>query len=112
MDAEGAYVKDSAIVAGLAWSKAGFITFSSDRKYPALRPWIVENPDDPTSAHVVVATQNFSPPTAPYTHIDNTALAADGSAMAFVALWAQPDNYANRQTQIYLLTSGRRNTAS
>src|SRR5258708_32450932 len=75
VDAEGNYVKDSAIVAGLAWSKAGFITFASDRRSAALRPWIVENPDDPTTAHFIVATQNFSPPNFNF-HIDNTPLAA------------------------------------
>jgi len=113
VDAEGKYVKDSSIVAGLSWSQGGnFITFSSDRLNGtgAMRPWTFEKPDEPPTLqtlHVITATAGFSPPNVGINfHIDNTALAPDGSVMAFVALWAQADNYANKQTQIYLLDFG------
>jgi len=107
VDAEGRYVKDSAIVAGVSWSQGGnFITFACDKNYPAMRPWIYEQPNDPPSAqtlHVITATQSFSPPNNyQQVHIDNTALAPDGNTMAFSALWQAVDN-PNKLTQIYLL---------
>ena len=80
-----------------------------------MRPWTLEKPDDPPTAqtlHVITATQGFSPPNAGVDfHIDNTALAPDGSAMAFSGLWAQADNYANKQTQIYSLDFGTKKYA-
>jgi Tol biopolymer transport system component len=108
VDAEGRYVKDSAIVAGVSWSQGGnFITFACDKNYVAMRPWTLEKPDDPPTIqtlHVITATQGFSPPNVGVDfHVDNTALAPDGSVMAFSGLWAQADNYANKQTQIYSL---------
>ncbi len=118
VNAEGQYVADSAIVAGLAWSQGGNnITFASAKGNTtgAMRPWIFEKPDEaPTlqNLHVIAATQTFSPASSQINfHIDNTALAADGNVMAFVGLWAQPDNYANRQTQIYLLDIATRKYA-
>lgn len=110
VDAEGRYVKDSAIVAGLSWSKGGnFITFTCDKNYPAMRPWTYEQPGDPPSLqnlHVITATQFFSPPNNfQQNHIDNTALAPDGSAMAFSALWQATDN-PNKLTQIHVLDFG------
>ena len=115
VDAEGRYVKDSSIVAGVSWSQGGnFITFASDKDYVAMRPWTLEKPDEPPTPqtlHVITATQGFSPPNAGVNfHIDNTALAPDGSAMAFIGLWAQADDYANKQTQIYSLDFARGNT--
>ncbi len=106
--AEGNYVTDSSIVAGLSWSQGGnFITFASDKGYHAMRPWIVQSPDQPpspTNLHVIAATEFFSPANAGINfHIDNTDCAPDGSVMAFVGLWAQPDDTTNKQTQIYLL---------
>jgi TolB protein len=108
VDAEGSYVTDSSIVAGLSWSQGGnFITFASDKGYHAMRPWTFEHPDQPpslTNLHVITATESFSPPNAGINfHIDNTDSAPDGSVMAFVGLWAQPDDTTNKQTQIYLL---------
>jgi dipeptidyl aminopeptidase/acylaminoacyl peptidase len=108
VDAEGQYVTVSAIVAGLSWSQGGnFITFACDKNYAAMRPWTLEKPDDPPTLqtlHVITATQGFSPPNVGVDfHVDNTALAPDGSVMAFSGLWAQADNYANKQTQIYSL---------
>ena len=111
VDAEGRYVKDSAIVAGVSWSKGGnFITFVCDKNYPALRPWTYEQPDQPPMAqnlHVITATQNFSPPNNfQQVHIDNTALAPDGGAMAFSAVWQSVENPTVKVTQIYLLDFG------
>lgn len=108
VDAEGRYVVDSAIVAGVSWSSGGnFITFTSDKGYGSMRPWTLEKPDDPPSLptlHVITATVGFSPANAGIKyHIDNTALSPDGSAMAFVAYWVQADDYSNKQTQIYTL---------
>ncbi len=116
VDAEGRYVKDSSIVAGLSWSQGGnFITFASDKGYSALRPWTLEKPDEPPTAqtlHVITATAGFSAPnTGVNFHIDNTDIAPDGSAMAFVGLWAQADNYANKQSQIYMLDFGTKKYA-
>jgi dipeptidyl aminopeptidase/acylaminoacyl peptidase len=110
-NAEGNYVIDSGVVLGISWSSGGnFITFASDKGYAALRPWTYESPDQPPTAqnlHVIPATQSFSPANSQINfHIDNTALAPDGSAMAFVGYWAQPDDYSNRQTQISLLDFG------
>jgi len=114
VDAEGKYVEDSSIVAGLSWSQGGnFITFASNRANPsgAMRPWTLEHPDQPpvqpVNLHSIGATENFSPPGIfPPRHIDTTALAPDGSAMAFVGLWVQPDDATNKQTQIYVLDFG------
>ncbi len=112
VDAEGKYVKDSSIVAGLSWSQGGnFITFASDKGYHAMRPWTLEHPDQPPvqpiNLHSIGATENFSPPGIfPPQHIDATALTADGSTMAFSALWVQPDDATNKRTQIYLLDFG------
>jgi len=110
VNAEGNYVTDSSIVAGLSWSQgSNSITFASDKGYSAMRPWIMEDANDltPAKTHVIQATAAFSPANAGTNfHIDNTALAADGSAMAFVGLWVQPDDVTNKQTQIYLLDFG------
>jgi TolB protein len=108
VNAEGNYVTDSSIVAGLSWSQGGnFITFASDKGYHAMRPWTYEHPDQPPSPanlHIITATAGFSPANAGGNfHIDNTDSAPDGNTMAFVALWAQPDDYSNKQTQIYML---------
>jgi Tol biopolymer transport system component len=108
VNAEGAYVKDSSIVAGISWSKGGnFISFTSDKGYAAVRPWIYESPDQPPTQqnlHLITATQGFDPPNNfPYLHIDDTELAPDGGVMAFVGYWIQADDWTNRQTQIYLL---------
>jgi len=107
VDAEGKYVTDSSIVAGLSWSQG--ITFASDKGYSAMRPWIMEDANDltPTKTHVIQATAGFSPANAGINfHIDNTDLAPDGSAMAFVGLWVQPDDATNKQTQIFVLDFG------
>lgn len=110
VEAQGLYVLESAIVVGISWSRSNLITFASDRLYPALRPWIYDAPDQPPSQknlYVIPATANFSPANADVKfHIDDTALAPDGSAMAFVGFWVQPDDWSNRQTQIYLLDFG------
>ncbi len=113
VDAEKSYVADSSIVAGPSWSQGGFITFASDKGgHGVMRPWSLDDPANPASAHVIGATQGFSPANAGINlHIDNTALAPDGSVMAFSALWAQADNYANKQTQIYLLDFATRKYA-
>lgn len=116
VDAEGRYVTDSAIVAGVSWSSGGnFITFTSDKGYGAMRPWTLEKPDDPPTLqtlHVITATAGFSPANAGFNfHIDNTVIAPDGGAMAFVALWAQADNYANKQSQISVLDFGTKKHA-
>ncbi len=118
VDAEGRYVKDSSIVAGLSWSQGGnFITFTSDRLNGtgAMRPWTFENPDQPptaTNLHVITATTTVSPPnTGVNFHVDNTDSAPDGKSMAFSALWAQPDNYSNKQSQLYILDFGTRKYA-
>jgi Tol biopolymer transport system component len=113
VDAEGKYVTYSGIVAGISWSKGGnFITFISDfaNDTGAMRPWTYESPDQPPTLqnlHVLGATANFNPPgTFPILHIDDTELAPDGNAMAFVGRWIQPDDWTNRQTQLYLLDIG------
>ncbi len=114
VDAEGKYVEDSSIVAGLSWSQGGnFITFASNKANPsgAMRPWTLEHPDQPpvqpVNLHPIGATENFSPPGIfPPRHIDTTALAPDGSVMAFSAIWVQPDDATNKRTQIYLLDFG------
>ena len=116
VDAEGNYVKDSSIVAGLSWSQGGnFITFASDKGYNAMRPWTYETPDQPPSPanlHVITATAGFSAPNAGINfHIDNTDSAPDGKTMAFVGLWAQADDYSNKQTQIYALDFGTKKYA-
>jgi TolB protein len=116
VNAEEQYVGDSSIVAGLSWSQGGnFITFTSDKGYHAMRPWTYEHPDQPPSLanlHIITATQGFSPSNAGFNlHIDNTDCAPDGGAMAFVGLWAQPDDYSNKQTQIYLLDFGTKKYA-
>ncbi len=113
VNAEKEYVADSSIVAGPSWSRGGnFVTFASDKGPPGMmRPWTLEKPDQPplsTNLHVIEATRNFSPPAKPFLHIDNTTLTVDGGAMAFVALWTQPDDFANKQTQIYALDFGTR----
>ncbi len=111
VNAEKDYVSDSSIVAGLSWSQGGnFITLASDKGYHAMRPWIFENPDQPPSLpnlHVITATQFFSPANGGINfHIDSTDTAPDGKTMAFVGLWVQPDDAANKQTQIYVLDFG------
>lgn len=114
VNAEKNYVSDSSIVAGLSWSQGGnFITFTSDKGYRAMRPWSLDNPDQPPAIpqnlHVIGPTAGFSPANADINfHIDNTNIAPDGKAMAFVALWVQPDDATNKQTQIYLLDYGTR----
>ncbi len=116
VNAEQSYVADSSIVAGLSWSQGGnFITFASDKGYHAMRPWTFENPDQPPSAtnlHVITATTGFSPANAGINfHIDNTDTAPDGKTMAFVGLWAQPDDYTNKQSQLYVLDFGTKKYA-
>ncbi|MHB8646561.1 MAG: TolB family protein [Thermomicrobiales bacterium] len=116
VDAEGRYVQESSIVSGVSWSQGGnFITFASDKGYSAMRPWTYEKPGEaPTlqTLHVITATAGFSAPNAGINfHIDNTVTAPDGGVMAFVGLWAQADNYANKQTQIYLLDFGTKKYA-
>ena len=112
VDAEQNYVAKSAVVVGLSWSHGGnFITLASDKDYTAMRPWILEKPDDPPTIpqnlHVISATQAFSPANSQISfHIDNTVLSPDGGTMAFSGLWAQADNYANKQTQIFTLDFG------
>jgi len=112
VNAEKVYVSDSAIVAGISWSQgSNAITFACDKAYGAMRPWIVEDANDltPAKTHVIPATASFSSiPTGPFLHIDTTALAPDGSVMAFVGAWVQPDDNANKQTQISLLDFGTR----
>ncbi len=116
VNAEGKYVADSGIVAGVSWSRGGdFLTFASNKANPAaaMRPWTLEHPDQPpvqpANLHAITATQAFSPPGLfPARHIDATALSPDGGAMAFSALWVQPDTPDNKQTQIYLLEIGPR----
>ncbi len=107
--AEGNYVTDSAIVAGLSWSQgSNSITFACDKAYGAVRPWIMEDANDltPAKTHVIQATASFRSPAGPFLHIDTTALAPDGSAMAFVGAWVQPDDVTNKQTQIFVLDFG------
>jgi len=116
VNAEQSYVADSSIVAGLSWSQGGnFITFASDKGYHAMRPWTLEKPDEAPNAqtlHLITATAGFSPANAGVNlHIDNTALSPDGSAMAFAGLWAQADNYSNKQTQVYVLNFAMRKYA-
>jgi len=116
VNAEGNYVTDSSIVAGLSWSQGGnFITFASDKGYHAMRPWTFEHPDQPpspTNLHVITATAGFSSANAGVNfHIDTTDAAPDGSVMAFVGLWTQPDDLTNKQTQIYLLDFGTKKSA-
>lgn len=116
VNAEGKYVADSGIVAGVSWSRGGnFLTFASNKANPAaaMRPWTLEHPDQPpvqpANLHAIAATATFSPPGLfPARHIDTTALSPDGGAMAFSALWVQPDTPDNKQTQIYLLDIGPR----
>ncbi len=108
VDAQKNYVADSSIVAGISWARgSNTLTFVSDRLYPSLRPWIYEEPDKPptlANLHVIAATAAFSPPKPDVKfHIDDTALASDGSTMAFTGFWVQPDDWSNRQTQVYLL---------
>lgn len=117
VDAQGLYVQESAIVAGVSWSRNNWITFASDRLNPAaaLRPWLYDDPNQPPAPknlYVIPATANFSPANADVKfHIDDTALAPDNSAMAFVAFWVQPDDWSNRQTQIYALDFGTKKYA-
>ncbi|MCA1722888.1 MAG: twin-arginine translocation signal domain-containing protein [Thermomicrobia bacterium] len=112
VNAEKDYVSDSSVVAGVSWSQGGnFITFASDKGYRAMRPWSLDNPDQPPTIpqnlHLIGATAGFTPANSVINfHIDNTALAPDGKAMAFVGLWAQPDDFSNRQTQLYMLDFG------
>jgi len=96
------YIRDSGVVVGIAWSRKDFLTFASDkgnRADPANnripRPWVVEDPNDPATVHFIPATQAID-------DVDNTALSADGSAMAFSSLWQAPDTGA-KGTQIFLL---------
>jgi Tol biopolymer transport system component len=116
VNAEQDYVSDSSMVAGISWSIGGsFISFTSDKGYAAVRPWIYEQPGQPPSAqnlHLLTATANFSPPdNFPFLHIDDTEAAPDGGTMAFVAYWVQPDDWSNKQTQIYLLDFGTKKYA-
>ena len=80
-----------------------------------MRPWTLEKPDvppTPQTLHLITATAGFSPANAGINfHIDTTNNAPDGGTMAFVGLWAQADNYANKQTQIYLLDFGTKKYA-
>ncbi len=99
---QGQYIHDSGVVVGVAWSRADFLTFASDKgnrtdpsgiRIP--RPWVVEDPNDPAKVRFIPATQAVD-------DVDNTALSADGNAMAFSSLWQASDTGA-KGTQIFLL---------
>ncbi len=99
---QGQYIHDSGVVVGVAWSQKDFLTFASDkgnRSDPANnripRPWVVEDPNDPATVRFIPATQAVD-------DVDNTALSADGNAMAFSSLWQAADTGV-KGTQIFLL---------